>query len=169
MKIYIANCSEQDHVFTYMLPENLRPFSHNIRAGAQIEITGSPDEIDCIIRQHEIYGFHEVSKVKKGFGGRTYRFDKPISIEAIEQGISQTTQEQINRALEARKVTAVVADQYISDSARQMGIKQTASVEIEITEEKKNIADHDKKFSETIGVSREGVEPKRRGRPAKAH
>ena len=161
MKIYIANCSKCEHLFTYMLPENMRPFSHNIRAGHQIELNASKEEIDIIIKQHTVYGFQEASKVKKGFGGIAYRLDKPISIEAIEAGISQTDQEQIQRALEARKLTAVASDQIIGQKAQELGIKQTASLEIEVQEEKRNVADHDIKFNETIEVVHDFNKPKK--------
>ena len=68
-----------------MLPENLRPFSHNIRSGSQVELSHSQIEVDAIIAQHSIYGMMEAAKVKKGFGGLAYRIDKPISIDAIHR------------------------------------------------------------------------------------
>jgi len=89
MKLYVANCSKQEHDFTYMLIENPRPFHHKIRAGAQMEINGSLEEIDHIIKQHSIYGMMEVGKVQKGFGGICYRLNKPISVDAIEAGLDQ--------------------------------------------------------------------------------
>lgn len=165
MKVYIANCTKQEHVFTYMLPENLRPFSHHIRAGAQTCIDASPDDIDCILKQHSVYGLTDVDKVKKGFSGIVYRFDKPISVEAIENGISQTTKEQIDKALEARKLTALASDKIISDKAEEMGISSKGALEIGIVEERKNPADTGSKFEETIEVQKEGFTPRKRGRP----
>ena len=109
----------------------------------------------------------EASKVKKGFGGICYRIDKPISVDAIEHGIEQKDQEAIDRALEARKITAVAADQMISAKAQEMGLKQKDGLEIEVLEEKKNAADQEGKFNETIEVVREGVAP-RKGRPRKS-
>ena len=138
MELYIANCSKQDFLFTYMLPENIRPFSHKIRAGAQIRLVQTQLEADTIIKQHQPYGFMEVSHVKKGFGGLCYRFNKPISVEAIEAGISQSDEENIERANEARKITAVAQDQIISQKAQEMGLKQKAGIEVEVVEEKKN-------------------------------
>lgn len=169
MKLYIANCSKQEHFFTYMLPENLRPFSHAIRAGSQIEIPGDNDVIDSIIKQHSIYGLQKANDVHKGFGGLCYQINKPISVEAIKNGFSQTEQEQIDRALEARKITAAAADQIIANKAQEMGLKQKSGLEVEVLEEKKNAADNETKFEQTIEVVREGVQPiKGRGRPRKA-
>lgn len=169
MKLYVANCSKQDHDFTYMLFENPRPFHHRIRAGAQFEVNGSQDDIDHIIKQHSIYGMMEVGKVKKGFGGICYRLDKPIAVDAIEAGFEQRDQEMIDRALEARKVTAAAADQILYNKAQEMGLRQKAGLEVEVVEEKKNAADNEPKFNQTIEVVREGVQPgKNRGRPRKS-
>ena len=150
-----------------MLLENPRPFSHRIRAGSQMEINGTAEEIGHIIKQHEIYGMMEVTKVKKGFGGIAYRVGTPISIEAIEHGLEQRDQELIDRALEARKITAVAADQMISTKAQEMGLKQRTGLEVEVVEEKKNAGDNEPKFEQTIEVVREGIAPRGRGRPRK--
>ena len=168
MELYIANCSKQDFLFTYMLPENPRPFSHKIRAGSQQKFVQTQIEADDIIKQHQPYGMMEVAQVKKGFGGLCYRFNKPISVEAIEAGISQSDEENIQRANEARKITAVAQDQIISQKAQEMGLKQKAGIEVEVLEEKKNAADNSPKFDETIEVIHEGVAPKGKGRPRKS-
>jgi hypothetical protein len=151
-----------------MLPENIRPFSHEIKAGKQIEIPGDPDQLRHIIDQHSIYGLQPADKIGKGFGGMCYRLDKPISVEAIHSGFSQTEQDAIDQALEARKNTAAAADQMIANRAQEMGIRQKSGLELEIIEEKKNAGDNDQKFTQTIEVVREGTEPIRgRGRPRK--
>jgi len=169
MKLYVANCSKQEYFFTYMLPENPRPFHHNIRAGSQIEIPTNQDAADAIIRQHAIYGMMEANKVGKGFGGLCYRFDKPISLDAIESGLSQSDQEMIERAQQARNITAAAADKIIADKAQEMGLKQKSGLEVEVIEEKKNAADTSEKFEQTIEVVREGLTPmKSRGRPRKS-
>jgi hypothetical protein len=164
MKLYIANCSKQEHLFTYMLPENPRPFSHAIRAGGQIEIPGEQDQLMSIIGQHQVYGMMEVNKVGKGFGGLCYRLEKPISVDAIQAGFTQSDQEMIDRAQEARNVTAAASDQILANKAQEMGLKQKSGLEIEVIEEKKNAADNSPKFEQTIEVVREGVQPVKRGR-----
>jgi len=169
MKLYVANCSKQEFHFTYMLPENPRPFSHHIRAGSQIEIPGAKEDIDFIIKQHSIYGMKKIEEIGKGFTNLAYRIDKPISISAIEQGLNQSEQEMIDRALEARKITAVASDKIIADKAQEMGLKIKSGLEVEITEEKKNLADTDAKFEQTIEVVKENTTPiKGRGRPRKS-
>jgi len=156
MKLYIANTTKQEFLFTYMLPENPRPFSHNIRAGSQIEITGNQDAVDSIINQHSMYGLVDASKAKKGFGGLVYRIDKPVSLEAIQQGLAQNEQDMIDKALESRKLTAAAADQIVSARAQEMGIQQKSPLEIEVVEEGKGPSDSGAKFSETIEIVKEG-------------
>lgn len=168
-KLFVANCSKQEFHFTYMLPENPRPFAHHIRAGGQIEIKGSTFEVDAIVKQHSLYGMMEVGKVGKGFGGLCYQLGKPIKVEAIEQGLSQSDLEMIERAQQARNITAAAQDRIISDKAQEMGLKQKGGLEVEIIEEKRNAADNSQKFEQTIEVVHEGVAPQatRRGRPRK--
>lgn len=158
--LYIANCWKSDFLFTYMLVENPRPFHHKIRAGSQICLNVDQIEADQIIKQHSIYGMQPVEKVGKGFSGLAYRIGKPISIEAIEAGISQKEQENIERALETRKNTAAATDHILQEKAREFGSKQTAPLEIEIVEERKSPIDDGNGFNETIQVVKQGIEPK---------
>ena len=167
MKLYIANCSKQEFNFTWMDLENPQPFMRKLRSGTQTEIDGSPDRISHIIKQHEVYGMMEVSKVGKGFGGIAYRVDEPLSVSAIENGFTQKDQEAIDRAQNARNITAAAADGILSTKAQEMGLKQTSGLEIEVVEERKNAGDNEQKFQQTIEVSREGVAP-RKGRPRKS-
>ena len=165
-KLYVANTTKQEFLFTYYLPENVRPFSHTIRAGSQIEINGPQHEVDSIINQHAIYGMVEANKVKKGFGGLCYRIDKPVSLDAIEQGLSQNDQDKIDRAAEARQMTAAAADLVISQKAQEMGLQQKAPLEVEVIEESKNPFETSGKFNETIEVVKDGGPAPRRGRRA---
>lgn len=164
MKLYIANTTKQEHLFAYYLPENMRPFSHSIRAGSQIEIVGQQHDIDSIINQHSIYGLVEANKVKKGFGGLCYRIDKPVSIEAIEAGLEQTAQDKIEQALQSRQLTAAAADMVISQKAQEMGLQQKAPLEVEVVEERKNPFDTSGAFNETIEVIKDGGPAPKRGR-----
>lgn len=167
MKLYICNATKQEFLFTYSLPENLRPFSHNIRAGSQVEITGNQDAIDAIINQHSLYGLVEANKVKKGFGGLCYRIDKPVSLEAIQQGLSQTEQDMVDKALESRKLTAAAADQILTQRAQEMGITQKSPLEIEVVEENRGPADGGAKFNETIEIVKDGGPAPRKSRSKK--
>ena len=161
MKLYIANCSKQNHNFTYSLPENMRPFLREVLAGHQIEIDSTEETLNTIIGQHVVYGLQKVKEVKKGFGGLCYQFDKPINVEAIHNGFSQTEQEQIDRALKARMVTAVAADNLMASKAQEYGVRQTGIMEVEILEDQKGFSDSAPKFQETIEIQRDGLKNSR--------
>lgn len=165
--LYVANCSKAEFFFTYMLPENARPFAQPIRAGGQIEIKADQSSLEAIIKQHEIYGMQPADKISRHFGGLAYRVGKPISLEAIQQGLTQSEQEEIERALEARKITTVAQDQMFANKAQEVGSKQTAPLEVEIVEESRGPTDTTPKFNQTITVEKEGVAPAKRGRPRK--
>jgi hypothetical protein len=166
--LYVANCSYHEHDFAYRLIENPRPFMQPIGAGKQIKITASQDDIDQIIRQHQPYGFCEVNEVAKGFGGMCYRLGKPISVGAIESGISQKDQDNIDRALEARKINAVATDQQIAKVTQELGGKQLGAYEIEISEDNKGPTETANRFEQTIAVVKEDVAPIKRGRGKKS-
>lgn len=167
MKLYIANCTKSKFILTYSLPEIKKVHVRNLPMGGQIMLEYNKDDLDYIINQHTRYGMQDVNHVKKGFGGLAYRFDKPISLSAIEEGISQSMQEKIDQAQEALKMTVASADEHAFNIAREAGGKQISGLSLEITEEKQGPTDHDKKYTQTIEVVREGQEPKRRGRPPK--
>jgi hypothetical protein len=153
-KLYIANCSKQNFLLTYMLPENTKPFIHEMRPGTQVELNHSPDEVASIIRQHELYGMHPADKVTKGFGGRCYRLDRPISVEAIEQGISQTDEEAIKRATIMRQAAVAAGDAALEQAAESVGARQVAPLQVEITEDRKDPTDTGPKFGETITLDK---------------
>ena len=156
-KLYIANCSKQDFLLTYMLPENPRAFMHHIRPGAQHLVEGDQQQLQWIVDQHAKYGMQEADKVSRGFGGRCYRFDKPVSVEAIELGLSQSDQEAIDRALQARQATAVAADAILDRAAEQVGARPTGELSVEVIEENKDPT-RQVQFGETITVEKPGVE-----------
>jgi hypothetical protein len=162
--LFIANCSKQEHNFTYALPENMRPFYQSIRAGGQIKIEGSLQDVNSIIDQHKVYGLQNAKEIGRNFGGICYQIDQVIDVESIHHGFSQTEKEQIDRALEAQKITAVASDQILANKAQEFGVQQKAPLEIEVTEQKLNAADTAPKMSQVIEVVRDGMQPRSRNR-----
>lgn len=162
--LYVANCTKMEYLFTFSLSGAARPFALPIRAGGQIKLEYSDSEIDSIIDQHGMYGFKDASGVGKGFGGLCYRKTRPVSIDAIEGGISQTEQDQIDRALEVRKLTAAATDHVLQEEATKLGARQTGTTEIEVVEDSRGPGDSKEgKFNETIEVVKNnGVQPRRK-------
>ena len=168
MKLYIANCSKQDHTFTYMLPENTRPFLREIKAGHQIELDGDSDMLNVIVNQHAVYGLQNVKRIERGFGGLCYQFDKPISVDAIKSGLTQNEHEMIQRAQKQKEITAAAADHLLATKAQELGITQSRAYEVEIMEERTSAVDDGEKLHEVIQVQRDGLKTEpRRGRSKK--
>jgi hypothetical protein len=168
--LYIANTTGQFHDFTYRLPERERPVMHNIKPGSQIKIDLEQDHVNAILLQYAPYGLVDANQVKKGYSGLCYRIGKPVSVDAIENGMNQVGQDAVDRALEARKVGAVVADDKLASTAQQLGLRQKGPLQVEIEQEKSCPTDDSDRMNEIITVQREGLgEAPRRGpgRPRK--
>jgi len=158
--LFIANASKQEFILTYILPESVRSTMHKISSGRQIKLDLSGVDVEAIIKQQEPYGLMEVNKVKKGFGGICYRLGKPINVEAIEAGITQSDQEAYDRSQEIRNGTVAAQDHIFATSAQEMGVKQVGGLEFEVVEEKLNAADTSAKFEQKIEAIHEGAAPK---------
>ena len=89
-KLYVANTTKQEFLFTYMLPENIRPFSHTIRAGSQVEIVGSEMDIDAILqRRPQLVLVDELAHTNAEGARHRKRFQDIL--ELLESGIDVHT------------------------------------------------------------------------------
>ena len=52
----------------------------------------------------------------------------------------------------------------MAEKAQELGMRQTAPAEFEITEQQKGPTDSSEKFSEVIEVVRDGLQPKNNGK-----
>ncbi|ELY4543943.1 hypothetical protein SMZ81_002153 [Cronobacter sakazakii] len=144
MKLFIANCSRQSHVFNYKLPEKTQSFGVTIPSGQQHMIENQPEIIDHIIRQHEPYGFQPCGKVDKDFSGICYSIDKPVSVGRIEEGAEQKIENLKGMSEEILAASAVSLNNAVDQAVIQSGEKpQPGGVEIEITGEAVNTEQQD--------------------------
>lgn len=136
MKLFIANCSRQAHIFNYKLPEKAQSFGVTIRSGDQHMIENQSDVITHIIQQHAPYGFQPADKVDKHFSGICYSIDKPVTLGRIEEGAEQKTENLKNMSEEILKASAVSLNNAVDQAVIQSGKKpKDGGVEIEITGE----------------------------------
>ncbi|EPC3488021.1 hypothetical protein ACRZCU_000111 [Citrobacter freundii] len=108
MKLFVINSSRQAHTFNYKLPEKTQSFGFTIPSGKQQVIEQPPEVIDCIIKQHEPYGFQHKDKVDKHFSGICYSTDKEASSAEIIQNSEQKLEnldDQSQAILEASAAT----------------------------------------------------------------
>ncbi|MFJ7171649.1 hypothetical protein [Citrobacter freundii] len=139
MKLYIANCSRQAHMFNYKLPEKTQSFGVSIPPGRQHMIENQSDIIDHIISQHEPYGFQRCDKVDKHFSGICYSIDKPVTVGRIEDGADQKTENLKSMSEEILAASAVSLNNAVDQAVIQSGEKpQPGGIDMEITGEAVN-------------------------------
>ena len=135
MKLHIANCSPQRHLFNYKLPERRQPFARNIPAGSQIAIEGQDTDVAAIIDQHERYGLVEVTKIPKDFSGLCYSIGREIKVSKISDGYEARLEFLDERAERIVEESAVVINNDIKNAAVNHGQEQQDGLEMTIQSE----------------------------------
>lgn len=122
MELYIANTTKKSQVFQYRLPEDQRPhpLSMTLRPGSQAKLPKgnlSQPDIDAIVGAHEPYGLIPVSEVNrtKPFIGMCYSIDKPIPLEAIQNGIAHNDEVLVKQGEEIRQLAAIAVNNAIEE------------------------------------------------------
>lgn len=138
--LYVANTSKQHNMFTFRLPEDLRPREVPIRVGAQVRISDlSPETAQRIIEQMSRYGLKSVAELQqnKGYVGLVYSIDKPVPLnnERVLNDTFTNNDEVLNEQAEIRRegVAAAVAD-HIQTTMRQVDVP-VPHAEVEMVEE----------------------------------
>ncbi|OMQ26902.1 hypothetical protein [Serratia oryzae] len=135
MKLHIANCSPQRHLFNYKLPERRQPFARHIPAGDQITLEVQDTDITAIIDQHERYGFVDVTKIPKDFSGICYSIDREIKVSKIKDGYEARIEFLDDRAEKIIEESAVVINNGIKNAAVNHGQEQQDGFEMSINSE----------------------------------
>jgi len=159
MKLYIANTTKQANVFHYRMPENPRIYQKDIPAGGQAMIH-SPEltqfEVDHIVKQHEIYGLCDASRLdqNKAYVGLCYSVDKPIDADKIAKTLKKNDAVLEREGQEFRKNSAVALNEALNAESDN-SVKQLS---VEIVEEAKRgqTASHDPEFIDVVNSSERG-------------
>lgn len=157
MKMYIANCTLQDHDFIYRLPESRGNRTQRVLAGQQIQISGdnlSQADVDAIVKQHHIYGLTRVSEIdrKKKFVGLAYDIDQKIALNRIRYALDHN-QDVLKERGKQQRLEAAVA----SHDAIQGNNPALKSLDVSI-EEQETKSNPDPTLSETITVAKDAPE-----------
>lgn len=116
-KLYIGNCTHQQHDFNYRRPEMKSVLMQTIQAGGQVPLTGdlSTHDIASIIEQHAKYGLVSVSDIDrtKPFIGLCYSIDKPISVENLRRGFMHNEAVLTQEGVKLREESAVALSNVI--------------------------------------------------------
>jgi hypothetical protein len=166
--LYVANCTKQEHNFTYRVPEVGTVKMQPIKMGAQ-QVIFSKDAprhiLNAIIEQYAPYGIVEVSDIDqtRDFRGLVYSFDKPIPVDKIMR--THATNEAVLEAkgAEWRKESAIALSNELQK--REDG-NSLRTLEVEVIEEGKKGTPTSN--SELIEVTQQGVEPRSSREPVQS-
>lgn len=121
MKLFIANCSRQKHLFNYKLPERTQPYCLPIRPGEQGMIDNNSDVINMIIKQHEPYGLLPASKLDKSFSGICYSIDREVTLNSFRDGHDQKTENLENFSKDVLAASALALDATVDREVMKTG------------------------------------------------
>ena len=138
MKLFIANCSMQKHKFNYRVPEKIQQFTRDIFPGNQVCIEESPEIIQYIIEQHEIYGLQQSSRVDGKFSGICYSVDKPVSHGHITNGHEQKKENMDDMSQQILEASAATINSTINNEVLKTGETPRDGLELEIVGEAVN-------------------------------
>jgi len=159
-RLYVANATKQNQEFHFWAPDNRRPLIQTILPGQQVQVWNEAprDQLEQIVRQHEIYGIKPASELDRNreYVGMVYQFDKPIVSDRIEQALTQNDQALQKQALERRKESAAALDEAMTRDSAEAGV-QLQGLSVEVREEERPGAET--QVNEKIEVQREGRQP----------
>lgn len=159
-KLYVANLTDQDHIFIFKLPEKVGPpLRKVIPAKRQEMIPGVQSPVDCtaIIEHHSPYGMRAVEELgREGMVPLVYSIDKPVSSRVMDDQYARNKRVLFQRGEEQRKIAAVQTNRYMEDviEQQQMPIGLPSSTMIEIIEGDRNTDDKLPMVAERITVDR---------------
>lgn len=156
MKLYIANCTQQNQVVFYRVPENPSPRQQHIDIGGQVQISGdlNPFQIEAIISQLRPYGMVAVDEIDraKPFIGLCYSVDKPVKVDFILRAHKHNADVLTELGKQYRQEAAVATNQAIEGTLQ--GQAKLNALDITIDEEPRKDGTATE-FSEGVRVTRE--------------
>lgn len=169
MPLYVANCTNQNHIFPFLIPEDNKLRHKLIPMGGQALIyrkDATREEMLAIVKQHEVYGITDVDRIdqRRGFTGMCFSLDKPINVAKIMSANQQNIEAAAAQASQQRQDAAAAMHHIMLDNARRDNMPIPRAFEMEVEEV---TVGGDRGAHETIEIVQPGVEP-RGGRPIEA-
>lgn len=169
-RMYVANCTNQDHAFLYQLPENPATFLQDIGVGQQVVLAKdlSGPDIDAIVEHHARYGMisvDQVGKVRNRMFPLVYSVGRSVPLQKMSDQIELNKAVLVERGKESRIQAAVQSNEYIERTMRDMQLPdRIESLNMEIVEEHRDTTtDNSPEVAEGIRVDRSAP----RGTPSK--
>jgi hypothetical protein len=162
VKLYIANCTQQNHIVQTRVPEKGGPLIMEIPQGSQIMYGGAdlnPLQVEAIIKQLQMYGLAVAEDViTSKMSGKVLliaRRDAPVTRDLIlkvyqhNHGILQ------KEGIETRQRAAIAMNNSMTQRAELAGIQGQDMMEMSIQEEKAGSIPQDAQVSEGVRVTSE--------------
>lgn len=143
-KLFVANTTKQNWVFTYRLPGGSQHHQRRIAAGQQICLDHlQEEEIESVIKQNAVYGMRPAAEAsrRKGFAGLIYSVGKdPINIDRMLETFDSNDETRNAEAQTRREKTAAAMSENIADTLHKAtGVSkeklQPTRLEVEVVEE----------------------------------
>ena len=173
-KMYVANCTKQNHTFTYRIPDSsetlTRPRALEIKAGAQIKVPDdlTTPQVDSIIRQHARYGMVSVAELDRTrpFVGLCYSLDKPVSVDSIRRGLSHNDDVLREKGRQLRQEAGIAAFEAAEQAANEVSQVTGADLSLNVAELSVTEVDQDRNAPSREGEAvAEGVRVTRNEEP----
>lgn len=147
MDLYIANTTNQPHIFAYKVPEYPSPFQVPIPQGGQVKVPApaggfNVHQINYIVDHHSRYGMRKFDEIDRSdFVGLVYSVDRPVALGVIQKAHEHNNAVLTKRGQQNKRDAAIAADDQIAGVYRNSGLVPPAIVErgaseFEITEVK---------------------------------
>ncbi|MFA9204829.1 MAG: hypothetical protein ACEQSH_00075 [Bacteroidia bacterium] len=140
MKMFVANCSQQDQHFMYRLPEQRRMREIMIPIGGQVMLPDhdklSVTDIEAVVKQHSQYGMVDQNEAirTRHFSGLCYNLDKPVDLDRVRFSIERNLGVLEDRGKRNREAAAVAVHDAMEAKAADSGMT-VRNLEMTIQEE----------------------------------
>lgn len=158
-KMYVANCTQQNQIFSYRVKGSPSPRQQEIPIGGQIQLSGelSVEDIEYVVQQYGKYGFAAVNEIDRTrpFVGICFSLDKPISRDRIRQLLAHNEGVLVKLGKKIREEAAVALHEQavMANEGPLRGDigNEGAGLEVSISEEESR-SNPNPKFSEGVRV-----------------
>lgn len=139
--LYIANCTQHDHTFSYRLVEERGVKTQMIRSGSQIAVAKdlTTPQINGIIEHDRKYGLCSIAEFerRKEFVPRIYSIDRQIPADVIQRCMDLNTGVLTTRGEKARQLAALAVNNAIESGLRESPANTTLDkLEMSVVEDK---------------------------------
>lgn len=137
MKLYVANCTLQYHVFNYRLPERNNPYTQSIASGRQVRLAGDMGvkDIEAIITQSHKYGLRTVEEARSLDEDIPITFvasvDKPVTDRMMKDVIMHNRGVLTFRGKKMRELAALAASSNMESQAHTPNAANQLELSIE--------------------------------------